>query len=382
VAYSDEDLGGREWVLGRMREAGLRCWTDPAGNLVGELPGTDDSLAPLGIGSHIDTVPFGGSYDGTIGVLGAIEIVRGLQADGTDMRHPLRVYVFQNEEGGKTGSRLLIGAVDPEELDIETASGFTIGEGIRRLGGDPESLGASRLSSGDLVGFLELHIEQGARLERAGAPIGVVEGIVGIRRWFVTVSGERNHAGTTPMAVRKDALVTASRLIAEIHDTAKRMDGAQVATVGRIEVEPGAPNVVPDRARFTLEIRDLTMDGIEGVYEAVRSTGESIAERDGTNLEMEPFYLSEAAPSDERLRGAVEAAAAALGLGHMRLPSGAGHDAQSMAKLCPMGMVFVPSRAGISHAPEEFTEADQITAGVEVLMGALLEADRALGQSR
>jgi N-carbamoyl-L-amino-acid hydrolase len=382
VAYSDEDLGGREWVLGRMREAGLRCWTDPAGNLVGELPGTDDSLAPLGIGSHIDTVPFGGSYDGTIGVLGAIEIVRGLQADGTGMRHPLRVYVFQNEEGGKTGSRLLIGAVDPEELDIETASGFTIGEGIRRLGGDPESLGASRLSSGDLVGFLELHIEQGARLERAGAPIGVVEGIVGIRRWFVTVSGERNHAGTTPMAVRKDALVTASRLIAEIHDTAKRMDGAQVATVGRIEVEPGAPNVVPDRARFTLEIRDLTMDGIEGVYEAVRSTGESIAERDGTNLEMEPFYLSEAAPSDERLRGAVEAAAAALGLGHMRLPSGAGHDAQSMAKLCPMGMVFVPSRAGISHAPEEFTEADQITAGVEVLMGALLEADRALGQSR
>ncbi len=382
MAYSDEDLGGREWVLGRMREAGLRCWTDPAGNLVGELPGTDDSLAPLGIGSHIDTVPFGGSYDGTIGVLGAIEIVRGLQADGTGMRHPLRVYVFQNEEGGKTGSRLLIGAVDPEELDIETASGFTIGEGIRRLGGDPESLGASRLSSGDLVGFLELHIEQGARLERAGAPIGVVEGIVGIRRWFVTVSGERNHAGTTPMAVRKDALVTASRLIAEIHDTAKRMDGAQVATVGRIEVEPGAPNVVPDRARFTLEIRDLTMDGIEGVYEAVRSTGESIAERDGTNLEMEPFYLSEAAPSDERLRGAVEAAAAALGLGHMRLPSGAGHDAQSMAKLCPMGMVFVPSRAGISHAPEEFTEADQITAGVEVLMGALLEADRALGQSR
>jgi N-carbamoyl-L-amino-acid hydrolase len=378
VAYSDEDLGGREWVLARMREAGLRSWIDAAGNLVGELPGSDDSLAPLGIGSHIDTVPFGGSYDGTIGVLGAVELVRSLKAEGTRLRHPLRVYVFQNEEGGKTGSRLLIGAVAPEELAIETASGFTIAEGIRRLGGDPDDLARPRLRPGELAGFLELHIEQGARLERARTPIGVVEGIVGIRRWFVTVRGERNHAGTTPMAARKDALVTASRLITAIHETAREMDGAQVATVGRIEVEPGAPNVVPDSARFTLEIRDLSMEGIEGVYEAVRQAGESMAARDGTTVEMEPYYLSEAAPSDERLRGAVASASAARGLSHMRLPSGAGHDAQSMAKLCPMGMVFVPSRAGISHAPEEFTEAAQITSGVEVLMGALLAADEVL----
>jgi N-carbamoyl-L-amino-acid hydrolase len=378
VAYSDEDLGGREWVLERMREAGLRTGIDAAGNLVGELPGSDDSLPPLGVGSHIDTVPFGGSYDGTIGVLGAVEIVRSLQTRGTRLRHPLRLYVFQNEEGGKTGSRLLIGAVAPEELAIETASGFTIGEGIRRLGGDPGDIAAPRLEAGDLAAFLELHIEQGARLERARTPIGVVEGIVGIRRWFVTVRGERNHAGTTPMAARKDALVTASRLITSIHETARDMDGVQVATVGRIEVEPGAPNVVPDSARFTLEIRDLTMDGIERVFEAVRTAGESMAEGDGTTLEMESYYLSEAAPSDARLRAAVESAATARGLAHMRLPSGAGHDAQSMAKLCPMGMVFVPSRGGISHAPEEFTEAEQITAGVEVLMGALLEADERL----
>jgi N-carbamoyl-L-amino-acid hydrolase len=307
-----------------------------------------------------------------------VEIVRTLQARGTRLRHPLRVYVFQNEEGGKTGSRLLIGAVTPDELTIETASGFTIAEGIRRVGGDPSNLSASRLQPGDLAGFLELHIEQGARLERAGIPIGVVEGIVGIRRWFVTVRGERNHAGTTPMAARKDALVTASRLITSIHETARDMDGVQVATVGRIEVEPGAPNVVPDSARFTLEIRDLTMGGIERVFEAVQRAGESTAERDGTTLEMEPYYLSEAAPSDERLRTAVESAATARSLSHMRLPSGAGHDAQSMAKLCPMGMVFVPSRGGISHAPEEFTEAEQITSGVEVLLGALLTADEHL----
>ena len=375
VAYSDDDLGAREWVLGLMRDAGLRTRTDPAGNLVGELDGTDPELPPLAFGSHIDTVPFGGSYDGTIGVLGAVEVVRTLQADGTRLQHPLRLYVFQNEEGGKTGSRLLIGAVEPTELDVETASGFTIREGIRRVGGNADDLTEPLLEPGSLAAFLELHIEQGATLERAGIPIGVVEGIVGIRRWFVTVTGERNHAGTTPMDQRRDALVTASRLVASIHDTALGMDGRQVATVGRIEVAPGAPNVIPESARFTLEIRDLTMEGIDRVVEAVREAGESMAEKDGTRVELEPYYRSEAAPADEGLRQAVESAADDLGLAHLRLPSGAGHDAQSMAKLCPMGMVFVPSRGGISHAPEEFTGPEQITAGVEVLMGALLQAD-------
>ncbi|MEJ2540670.1 MAG: Zn-dependent hydrolase [Gemmatimonadota bacterium] len=246
VAYSDEDLGGREWVASLMREAGLETWVDPAGNLVGALQGTDPDLPPLGVGSHIDTVPFGGSYDGTIGVLGAVEIVRSLRDGGLQLRHPLRVYVFQNEEGGKTGSRLLIGAVDPSELQVETASGFTIGEGIRRVGGDPEDLEACRLRPGDLAAFLELHIEQGATLEREGAPIGVVEGIVGIRRWFVTVTGEQNHAGTTPMPLRRDALVTASRLVSAVHETALAMDGRPVATVGRMEVEPGAISHAPE----------------------------------------------------------------------------------------------------------------------------------------
>lgn len=375
VAYSDEDLGAREWVLGLMRDAGLRTWTDAAGNLVGELQGSDAAIPPLGIGSHIDTVPYGGSYDGTIGVLGAIEIVRSLQADGTRLRHPLRVYVFQNEEGGKTGSRLLIRAVDPTELDVETASGFSIRDGIRRVGGNPDDLAAPVMEPGSLAAFLELHIEQGATLERAGVPIGVVEGIVGIRRWFVTVTGEKNHAGTTPMDQRRDALVTASRLVTAIHETALGMEGRQVATVGRIEVSPGAANVIPESARFTLEVRDLSMDGIQRVFDAVREAGESMAERDGTRVEMEPYYLSEAAPADEGLRRAVEGAADDLGLAHLRLPSGAGHDAQSMAKLCPMGMVFVPSRGGISHAPEEFTAPEQITAGVEVLMWALMRAD-------
>ncbi len=379
VAYSDEDLGAREWVTERMREAGLRVWVDPAGNLVGELDGTDPDLPPIAVGSHIDTVPFGGSYDGTIGVLGAIEIVRTLQAEGHRLRHPLRLYTFQNEEGGKTGSRLLIGAVPPFELDVQTASGFTIREGIERLGGVPEDLSRSEGAAGELAAFLELHIEQGATLERRGIPIGVVEGIVGIRRWFVTVTGEKNHAGTTPMAQRRDALVAASRLVVAVNETARSIEGGQVATVGQVDVDPGAPNVIPGSVRFTLEVRDLSMDGIQGVVDAVQGRADEIGRDTGTLFDFEPFYLSEAAPSSEALRQGVEGAAADLGLSHVRMPSGAGHDAQSMAKLCPMGMVFVPSRAGISHAPDEYTAPEQITAGVDVLMGVLLRTDEGAG---
>jgi len=375
VAYSDEDLAGREWVADLMGGAGLRVHTDPAGNLVGDLPGTDPSLPPLALGSHIDTVPFGGSYDGTIGVVGAIEIVRTLHGAGHRLRHPLRIYDFQNEEGGKTGSRLLIGAVAPEELEVPTASGFTIRQGIARLGGNPDDLAAGRLAPGSLAAFLELHIEQGAGLERAGIPIGVVEGIVGIRRWFVHVTGEKNHAGTTPMAQRRDALVAASRMVVAVNETALAIPGPQVATVGRVEVDPGAPNVIPGSVRFTLEVRDLSMEGIEAVYGSVRDRAEAIARETGTGVAFEPYYLSEAAPSDEGIRREVEAAADALGLAHTRLPSGAGHDAQSMAKLCPMGMVFVPSRGGVSHAPEEYTAPEQITAGVDVLLGTLLALD-------
>lgn len=379
VAYSDEDLGAREWVMERMREAGLRSTIDPAGNLVGELAGSDPSLPPIAVGSHIDTVPYGGSYDGTIGVLGAIEIARTLQAEGHSLRHPLRIYTFQNEEGGKTGSRLLIGAVDPSELDVQTASGFTIREGIARLGGVADDLSQADGAAGELAAFLELHIEQGATLERCGIPIGVVEGIVGIRRWFVTVTGEKNHAGTTPMVQRRDALVAASRLVVAVNETARSIEGGQVATVGRIEVDPGAPNVIPGSVRFTLEVRDLSMEGIQGVVDAVQGRADEIGRDSGTLFDFEPFYLSEAAPSSESLRRAIEGAADELGLSHVRMPSGAGHDAQSMAKLCPMGMVFVPSRGGVSHAPEEYTAPEQITAGVDALLGAVLRADEQAG---
>ncbi len=377
LAYSDEDLAAREYASDLMHGAGLDVATDLAGNLVGRLPGTDAGLAgrPIVVGSHIDTVPQGGSFDGHVGSAAAIETALVLHDHGLALRRPLEVVVFQNEEGGKTGSRALVGRVEPFELEIETASGFTIREGIARLGGDPNRLAEARREPGSIAGFLELHIEQGAYLEAAGTQIGVVEGIVGIRRWNVVVTGAANHAGTTPMDQRRDALVAAADFVRAVHEVASGTEGRQVATVGRIEAEPGAPNVVPGVARASLEIRDLSMAKIDSVFAEIESQATSIAEARGVAFSFDRFYESLAAPTDERFRRIVEASADALGYSHARMPSGAGHDAQSMAELGPIGMIFVPSKDGISHSPREHTEPEDVVRGANVLLRSVLALD-------
>lgn len=376
VAFSDADLEARAWYADLLRGAGLEVRTDEAGNLWGRRDGTEPGLPPLVLGSHLDAVPGGGHYDGQVGAMGALEVAWTLADAGHATRHPVEVVVFPNEEGGKTGSRALVGQVEPFELDLETASGYTIGQGLARLGGDPDRLEAARMAPGDVAAFLELHVEQGAVLDADGIDIGVVEGIVGIMRWEVVVEGDTNHAGTTPMPRRRDALVAASRFVDAVHRTALEMPGRQVATVGRLAVEPGAPNVIPGRVVLSLEIRDLSMDGIEDVYEAVRARAAAIAEETGTTFSFSRFYLSEAAPTHPQIRDVVEAQARARGLSTLRMPSGAGHDAQSMAKIGPVGMIFVPSRDGISHDAREFTAPEDVTRGTDVLLGTLLTLDR------
>ncbi len=376
VAYSDADLAGRDYVMGLMRAAALDPAVDGAGNLIGRRAGRDASLAPVMFGSHIDSVPEGGNYDGQVGSIGAIEVAHTLADQGMVTRRPLEVVVFQNEEGGKTGSRLLSGEVAARELDIVTHSGFTIRDGTRRLGGNPDDLEGVRRQAGDIAAYLELHIEQGAVLEREGMAIGVVEGIVGIQRWNVTIDGFANHAGTTPMDQRRDAMLGAGRFIDAVHRTARRIPGRQVATVGRLEAMPGAPNVIPGRVVLSLEIRDLAMEKIDTVHAAIREEGLRVGEETGTTFTFEQFYVSRAAPTDERLRQVVADAAADLGLPFMRMPSGAGHDAQSIALLAPVGMIFVPSRSGISHSPREFSSPDDVVAGINVLLHTLLAVDR------
>jgi N-carbamoyl-L-amino-acid hydrolase len=378
MAFSDADLEGRAYVRSLMEDAGLETRVDLVGNLFGRLPGSSPALPPIWVGSHIDSVPAGGNYDGPLGTLGALEAVRTIQEAGLPPRHAMEVVVFVNEEGGKTGSRVLAGEFRQDELDLISASGFSILEGIRRVGGDPDRLEEAKLEPGDVAGFLELHVEQGAVLERGDVQIGVVEGIVGIRRWTAVVRGSANHAGTTPMDQRQDAMVGAARLVETVNRVVRSIPGSQVATVGRIQASPGAPNVIPGEVTLSIEIRALEMDRIQEVMNGIHREARIIGEENGTPIEMQEFYFSAAAPTDERFRTWVEESARALGLTHRRMPSGAGHDAQAVAHFAPMGMVFIPSVGGLSHHPDEYSRPEDIEAGANVLLGALLRADAGL----
>lgn len=382
VAFSEADIAGREYVKSLMRDAGLEVRVDAAGNVIGRRSGTDPSLPVIMTGSHIDSVPQGGNYDGDVGVLGAIEVAELLRAHGIATRHALEFVVFTDEEGGTVGSQAMAGRLGDSALDHRSHSGLTIRDGIQAIGGDPARLAEAHRAPGSVAAFVELHIEQGAILDETGLDIGVVEGIVGIRWWDVTVDGIANHAGTTPMNRRRDALVTAAELTLAANRIASTTPGTQVATVGRINAEPGAPNVIPGRVTLSLEIRDLAADKMELMFRAVEAEARRIAETRGTSIRFDEVNLAlTPAPTDERLRKVVESAAASLGLSHRRMPSGAGHDAQDMAHVAPIAMIFVPSRAGISHAPQEYTAPADLANGADVLLRTLLAIDRgALGQ--
>ena len=375
VAFSDANIAALDWMDGLLVESGFSPSIDFAGNLIARKPGSSSELPSIMLGSHIDSVPGGGNYDGQVGSMGALEVAATLADAAYTTRHPLEISIFSNEEGGKTGSRALAGEVETFELDIVTASGFTIADGIQRLGGNPDRLEELRRRDGSVEAFLELHIEQGAVLDADEIDIGVVEGIVGIMRWTVIVDGSTNHAGTTPMDRRADAMVGAARFIDLVHTTALRMPGRQVATVGRIEAEPGAPNVIPGRVTMTLEIRDLSMEGIERVFNEISGNSVRITEETGTRFSFQRFYTSRAAPTALWIREIIETSAQGLGLSTHRMPSGAGHDAQSIALFAPVGMIFVPSVAGVSHAPDEHTIPQDIVNGANVLLQTLLELD-------
>jgi N-carbamoyl-L-amino-acid hydrolase len=379
VAYSEADRQGREYVLGLMRAAGLDVSVDPAGNLIGRRAGRRD-LPSIAFGSHIDSVPKGGNYDGPVGSLAAVEVAHALREQNIRTRHPLEVIIFQNEEGGLYGSRALSGEIPARELELTSHSGKTVREGIRFIGGDPDRLAEARRRPGDLAAFLELHIEQGGVLEAERVDIGVVQGIVGIGWWDVTWEGLANHAGTTPMDQRQDALLAAARLVDAVHRVARATPGRHVATVGRIRAEPGAPNVVPGRVVNSLEIRDLEESKMRSLFERIRREAETIAEGTGTRVSFEELNWLKPAPADPRVQAAVASAAGELGLSHRTMPSGAGHDTQSMARLAPAGMIFIPSVGGISHSPKEFSHPEDVEKGANVLLHTLLTLDRTLGR--
>lgn len=376
VGYTDADKQGREYAMRRMREAGLDVRIDTAGNIIGRVAGRDSRLKPILFGSHIDSVAEGGNYDGTLGSLSAIESIHTMRERKIVTKHPLEVVIWQFEEGGLIGSRGALGELSERDLALVNWSGKTIKDGIAFIGGNPERLNEAKRQPGDYAVYLELHIEQGGTLEQRSLDVGVVEGIVGVFRWEVTVEGFANHAGTTAMKDRHDALLSAARFIDMVNRTVTSVPGRQVGTVGKIQISPNTPNVIPGKATFSLELRDLDASKVNSIFEAIRRDADGIAKANGTTIRIDPISANAPAFTDARVRRAVGETAQALGLKSVELPSGAGHDAQSMAKLAPMGMIFVPSVGGISHSPKEFTAAEDCVRGGDMLLNTILRLDQ------
>jgi N-carbamoyl-L-amino-acid hydrolase len=375
VAYSDADRQAREWTLSAMRDAGLQAEIDAAGNLIGRRAGRDAARKPILFGSHIDSVPEGGSYDGDVGSMSAIEVAKTLQENQTQTRHPLEVVIFQNEEGGLIGSRAMSGQLDVKELALISQSGKSNGDGITFIGGDLTKLESVKRAKGDIAAYVEVHIEQGGTLERTKTDIGVVEGIVGINRWDVTVDGFANHAGTTPMDQRHDAMLSAARFIIAVNRIVTSLPGRQVGTIGRISAFPGAPNVIPGKVVLTLELRDLDAAKTRLLFDRIAAESKVIGAQNGTTFSFTETNVHVPALTDPRVQAVITRVSRDLGLSTRVMPSGAGHDAQSMALLGPAGMIFVPSVNGISHAPKEFSRPKDIENGANVLLQTVLALD-------
>lgn len=378
-AYTKHDIEARAYVKALMEDAGMQISVDFAGNIIGRKAGKNPSLKPIVFGSHIDEVPNGGDYDGPVGSMGSIEVVKTLSEKGIQTDHPLEVIIFTNEEGGVVGSRALVGALSKEALQVVSSSGFTQYEGIKLLGGNPDRIPELKRNVGDLAAFLELHIEQGGNLYSEKLDIGVVEGIVAIEWWEFSFLGKANHAGTTPMNMRKDPMLPAAKFVLEVNEIVNSYEGRHVGTVGKIQAFPGAGNVIPGEVKMTLEIRDLSSEKIWEIYSHIEKRAKSLASASEIGLDIKHIEVaSKPALADPMVREIIKSQAEKLGFTTKSLPSGAGHDAQEMARIAPMGMIFIPSKDGISHAPEEFSTKEDIANGTNVLMNTILELDKRL----
>jgi beta-ureidopropionase / N-carbamoyl-L-amino-acid hydrolase len=379
-------LEGRAWLAQRFADAGLSTHIDAAGNLIGRLEGSNPSLGVIAIGSHSDTVPAGGRFDGIAGVATGLEIVRALRDAGLRPQHTIEVIDFLAEEPSEyglscVGSRGISGWLDDKMLDLKGPGDEKLRDALRRVGGDPDQLGHAKRS--DIRAYLELHIEQGIVLESQSLDVGIVTSIVGIRRFEIIFQGEADHAGATPMALRHDALVPAALTVASVRRIADQLaaegSGYFVATVGILDVDPSASNIVPGRCRLVVDVRTTAPELMKRFTDMIDQ--ESLAHATAARVTRASFtMLSDGPPTtcDASLRASLRRGARDLGLGDIDLASGAGHDAVYMSRICPSAMVFIPCRAGKSHAPEEWADREAIAAGAAVIYQAVRELDQAL----
>ena len=377
VAYSDYDVQAREYLKEYMENLGLKVHVDYAANIIARKEGSNKKLRPIIFGSHIDAVPNGGHYDGPLGVISGIEALETILDNKIITSHPLELIIFTNEEGGVFGSRALAGKLNNDALEIKTASGFTNGEGVDRLGGNQKRIFEVTKSSNDYHAFVELHIEQGNILNKNNIDIGVVTGIVGLKWWDVTITGFANHAGTTPMDERKDPMIAAADFILLVKNIINEIPGNQVGTVGKIEAYPGAPNVIPGEVKLSLEIRDLDESKIDFLFREIEKKAKIIASNNETTISFSSIDIN-ASPAlmNKQIQSLIIDAANELNYSFKKMPSGAGHDAQDMAIIVPSGMIFIPSVDGISHSPKEFSSDEDVYKGANILLNTILKLDK------
>ncbi|MFZ4556865.1 MAG: Zn-dependent hydrolase [Pseudanabaena sp.] len=375
LAFSEADVLARNLVKNWMLEAGMSVRSDAVGNIIGTYAGTESGAAALATGSHIDTVPVGGRYDGCLGVLAGIEVARVLQENQIRLRHPFEVIVFSDEENSVIGCKAIAGNAPTDPERYRRKNGMSIQECLKNVGGDWEQLHTAKRDRHEIAAFIELHVEQGGVLEAWDKQIGVVTGIVGQYRYMVQIIGRPNHAGTTPMNMRKDALVAASQLVLAINRLGVETEGEQVATVGHLTVSPNGTNVVPARVDLSIDLRDLSEENLQYLISEIEKECEVIAQNTGAEITLEQKLHVLPTLAKPELMEAIAEVCQNLHLSYDYLPSRAGHDAQEIGRFTDMGMIFVPSRDGISHSQDEYTSPEQCAQGANVLLHTLLAID-------
>lgn len=378
LALTDEDRAGRDLVRTWMEELGLEISIDGIGNAIATMPGFDPAAAPVMTGSHIDTVATGGRYDGNLGVLAGLEVIDTVMAaidrGELELQRPFAVGWFTDEEGARfapdmLGSLVYVGAMALEDaLQITDRDGISIGDELDRIG----YRGSAPIPGRVPHAFVELHIEQGPVLEDEGITIGVVEGVQGISWTEVTLTGQSCHAGTTPMRLRHDPAFVAASITTFVRELTAELGGSQVATVGSVTLHPNLVNVVPSTAVMTVDLRNTDDEVLQQAETRFRGRLAQVAEAEGVGIETRTLARFEPVDFDPRVIDLVEAAADEAGHSHRRMPSGAGHDAQMFARVCPTAMIFTPSVNGISHNVTEFTEPEDLEAGTNVLLDVML----------
>jgi allantoate deiminase len=378
LSFTDEERVAKDRVASYMEEAGLSVYEDAAGNLFGRRAGIDPDLPAVLIGSHVDSVYSGGNFDGPLGVLAGVEVLQTMEQQEIETEHPIEIVAFADEEGvrfsfGMIGSRALAGTLTPEDLtSYKDENGVSIAEAMRACGLDPEKIGEAARPEDSIKAYVELHIEQGRVLENENLPVGIVMGIAGPVWLRFYLEGETGHAGATPMNLRHDALAAAAEIMNLVEREATKT-GTSVGTVGQLEVEPGGINIIPGKARFSLDLRDIEEGVRDRVEGRILEEAEETCRRRGVRLQIETLQRLAPAPCSDLVRSAAERACEKLGIRPHALPSGAGHDGMQLTDLCPMGMIFVRSKNGVSHNPDEWSSQQDCAAGADALYWTVLD---------